>query len=396
MGALWTGITCEEVGVNAYIRQMQKEQRSFVGQLGAMRAERSSNDNRNTENNGAEKRSAESVRYRFITRSDLDGLASGVLLKHLGLIDEVLFVHPKDMQDGKVAVTDRDITTNLPYVDGVALCFDHHRSESLRLQGGQRDNHIIDTQAPSAARVVYEYFGGAKRFPREFDPLIAAADKADSAQFSVEEIRNPRDWVLLNFILDPRTGLGRFRNFRISNYQLMINLIDYLHSHLTMGLSIGDILSLPNLKERVDLYFAMADVAKEQLASCAEVYGDLVMVDLRDEVTIYPTNRFTLYGLFPECNISMHVLWDKTERNVVYAVGKSIINKSSKVDVGALMLKYGGGGHRAAGTCQIPKEHAPRVFEELKQALTAPPCGLFARSVLVPLRDYLNRIIGDC
>ena len=303
---------------------------------------------------------------RLVTRSDFDGLVCAVLLKELDLIDDIVFVHPKDMQDGTVEITGQDITTNLPYVDGVYLAFDHHESEIERAGGERRENHIIDPKAPSAARVVYEYYGGAETFPRVGSDLLAAVDKGDSADFTQEEILHPRGWVLLNFLMDARTGLGRFRNFRISNYDLMMELIDYCRDH-----TIEEILELPDVRERWELYFTYAENAAEQLERVSTLHGNLVEVDLRDEETIWPTNRFTIYALFPQANISMHAMWGKQQQNTVFAVGKSILNRTSQTDVGSLMLEYGGGGHEAAGTCQVGNEDAERVRKELIERITA-------------------------
>ena len=296
--------------------------------------------------------------YRLVTRSDMDGLVCGTLLKYLGIIHEISFVHPKDMQDGKIEITEDDITTNLPYVDGVHLAFDHHFSETLRNE--KRDNHIIDPNAPSAAEVVYQYYGGDKRFPLHFKELMDAANKADSANFTREEILDPKGWVLLSFLMDSRTGLGRFREFSVSNYQLMMDLIDYCAQH-----SIDEILELPDVKERVELYFKYKDEFKEQLLKCSKIYKNLVIIDYRDEEIIYPGNRFLIYALYPEVNISIHAVWGRNKQNVVFSTGKSIINKTSQTNVGALMLKYGGGGHEAAGGCQIDIDKAEKVLQEL-------------------------------
>jgi nanoRNase/pAp phosphatase (c-di-AMP/oligoRNAs hydrolase) len=304
-------------------------------------------------------------KYRLVTRSDFDGLVCAVLLKELGMLDEIKFVHPKDMQDGKVEVTSRDISTNVPYVPGVHLAFDHHLSETLRVKD-RPANHIIDADAPSAARVVYKYFGGKEKFPRISDVMMAEVDKADSAQFSREEILEPKGWVLLNYLMDPRTGLGRFREFKISNYQLMMNLIDGC-----LTLSIDEILALPDVKERVDLYNEHQSEARDQLLRCSKVHGNLVVLDLRSEETIHPSNRFHIYALFPKCNISMHVMWGLKKQNVVFAMGKSILDRSSKTNVGDLALKYGGGGHIAAGTCQIDIDKADVVQGELIAKITA-------------------------
>ncbi|CBS85935.1 exopolyphosphatase [Azospirillum lipoferum] len=307
---------------------------------------------------------SEVAKYRLVTRSDFDGLVCAVLLKDLGILDEIKFVHPKDMQDGKIEITGRDITTNLPYVEGAHLVFDHHLSETMRV--GEKANHIIDPKAPSAARVVYDYYGGKERFPSISDEMMAAVDQADSAQYQREDILNPTGWTLLNFIMDARTGLGRFREFRVSNYQLMMDLIDYCRSH-----SIEQILELPDVKERVELYTQHAELFVDQLKRCATVRGNVVVLDLRKEETIYAGNRFMIYALFPDTNVSIHVLWGLKQQNTVLACGKSILNRSSKTDIGPLMLQYGGGGHQAAGTCQVDNDRAEEVLEAIVARMRA-------------------------
>jgi nanoRNase/pAp phosphatase (c-di-AMP/oligoRNAs hydrolase) len=305
-----------------------------------------------------------SSRFRLVTRSDFDGLVCAVLLKELDLIDEISFVHPKDMQDGVVPIGERDITTNLPYVPGAHLVFDHHESETVRNE--PQENHIIDPKAPSAARVVYDFYGGRRTFPTISDEMMEAVDKADSAQFALDEVLDPRGWVLLNFVMDARTGLGRFRDFRISNYDLMMQLIDACRDR-----GINDVLALPDVAERVGLYREHEPRFRDQLAHCTTIEGNLAVVDLRDEDPIYAGNRFIVYALHPEANISMHVMWGKQRQNVVMAVGKSIFNRSSRTDIGNLLLEYGGGGHANAGTCQVAVEDADRVRDELVRRITA-------------------------
>jgi len=307
-------------------------------------------------------------RHRLVTRSDFDGLVCAVLLKEKDLIDEIKFVHPKDMQDGKVETSSRDITTNLPYVPGVHLAFDHHSSEVERRGGDQPANLVMDPDAPSAARVVYNHYGGRNGFPRIPLDMLAAVDKADSAQFTREEILHPTGWVLLSFIMDPRTGLGRFRDFRVSNYQLMMDLIEYCSSH-----TIEQILALPDVKERVDLHREQDLLHKAQLERCATAQGGVVVLDLLGEETIYAGNRFVIYAAFPKAKVSIHLLWGLKKQNTVLAVGKSILDRSSKADIGALCLEYGGGGHENAGTCQVPNEDARRVLGELVKKLNAAP-----------------------
>lgn len=308
---------------------------------------------------------AQQQQYRLVTRSDFDGLVCAVLLKSMGMLKDIKFVHPKDVQDGKVDVGAGDITTNLPYVETAHLAFDHHESETIRVPAGKA-NHIIDPKAASAARVVYNYFGGKEKFPGISDEMMDAVDKADSAKYGLDEILFPKGWGLLSFIMDARTGLGRFKEFTISNYDLMMKLIDYCTTH-----TIEEILALPDVKERVDLYFEQEDKAKKQIKQRATIHNHLVVLDLRPDDTIYAVNRFMVYALFPQGNISIHVLWGLKKQNIVFAVGKSIFNKTSKTNIGELMLKYGGGGHANAGTCQVAHDQADKVLAELVAAITA-------------------------
>lgn len=301
-------------------------------------------------------------KYRLITRSDFDGLICAVLFRELDMIEEIKFVHPKDMQDGLVAISNRDITANLPYVEGVHLCFDHHLSEALR--SGPQQNYVIDPAAPSAARVVYEYYGGAERFIGIPEEMMRAVDKGDSADFTMDEVLYPERWNLLNFIMDARTGLGRFKNFRISNYQLMMDLIEYCREY-----SIEEILALDDIKERVRLYFEHEAQFKEQLRKCSSIEGNVLVVDTRGQDPIYAGNRFIKYALFPSTNISIQVIWGFKRQNTVFTIGKSIFDRSSRANVGELMLEYHGGGHQAAGTCQVPNEDAERVLLELIERL---------------------------
>jgi nanoRNase/pAp phosphatase (c-di-AMP/oligoRNAs hydrolase) len=304
------------------------------------------------------------VKYRLVTRSDFDGLVCAVLLRHLDMIDDIKFVHPKDVQDGEVEVTENDILTNLPYAPGAHLVFDHHHSETLRNEGNL-DNHVIDPDAPSAARVIYDYFGGRTRFPKVSDELMRAVDQADSAAYALEDILQPEGWTLMNFLMDSRTGLGRFRDFRISNYQLMMQLIDACIVHD----DVREILEQPDVKERAELFHAQHDLFVAQLRRVSRLDGDVVVVDLRDEDVIHAGNRFMIYAMYPQARVSVHVIWGRAKLNTVFACGKSILDRTSPVDIGEVMLRYGGGGHLAAGTCQVPHDQAERVEREIVEAL---------------------------
>ena len=301
---------------------------------------------------------------RLLTRSDFDGLACAAILKELGEIDSWKFVHPKDMQDGLVEVTDNDILANVPYVKGCKMWFDHHSSEKERLGKDivfEGESRIED----SAARVIYEYYGGKNRLPH-FETMVIAVDKVDAAKLTKEEILNPDGWVLLGFLMDPRTGLGRFRDFRISNYALMEDLIDACANQ-----NIEDILANPDVKERIELYFEQTEKFKEMVAEKTTIYKNVIVTDLRDVDPIYTGNRFLIYSLHPEQNISIWVVDGRGKQNCPIAVGHSVLNRTSKTNVGALMLKYGGGGHHQVGTCQVPYDDADKVIGELVAAMNA-------------------------
>ena len=307
------------------------------------------------------------AKKRLVTRSDFDGLACAMMLRELDIIDEIKFVHPKDVQDGKVELSDNDITTNLPYDPRVSIAFDHHESEIDRLKAQETGGKlIIDPNARSAARVVYDYYGGKATFPRVSDELMTAVDKGDSADFTLDEILHPTGWVLLHYLMDPRTGLGRFRDFRISNYELMMELIGYCMDH-----SIDEILELPDVKERVDLYFEQSELFEAQLRRIAKIYDKVVVLDLRDEEIIHAGNRFMIYALYPETQISVHVAWGFRKQNTAVMIGKSIVNKGSQVDIGELCLRYGGGGHRNAGTCQLDNDKVDAQLPDIIRALNA-------------------------
>lgn len=307
---------------------------------------------------------SEDKKYRLVTRADFDGVVAGGLLIELGLVDDVLFAEPKAMQDGLVQITGNDITTNLPYVEGVHLCFDHHVSETERV--GERANHIISPTAPSAARVVYDYFGGKDKFPSIPDDLMVAVDKADSAQYNEEDILAPDPWTMLNFILDPRTGLSRFEHFEISHEQLMKDMMVYVRHH-----PVEEILTIPDVEERVHLYMEHEEKFELQLRDCSKVNNKVVVVDLRGKDVIYAGNRFTIYAIFPACNVSVQMTRTTDGKKTILAVGKSILNRSNKANIGSIMLEYGGGGHANAGTCQVENDRADAVLTDLVQRLNS-------------------------
>ncbi|MCP4749600.1 MAG: exopolyphosphatase [Proteobacteria bacterium] len=297
---------------------------------------------------------------RLLTRSDFDGLVSAVFLVEKGIVDEYKFVHPKDVQDGKIEATSNDVLVNIPYVPGCGLWFDHHSSEEERLEIGKLGFEGDCRAADSDAQVIWDYYGGEKTFGERFLPLLDAVNKTDSGDLTREEIVNPQGWILLSFIMDPRTGLGRFQDYRISNYQLMEDMIHYCREKTE-----NEILELPDIQERVMRFFDQQDLFTQMLKDNCEIKEQVIVTNLLDVETIYAGNRFLVYGIYPDQNIEIRIMWGKEKRNVVFACGHSILNRSSQTDVGNLMLKYQGGGHHKVGTCQVPIERSQKVLEEL-------------------------------
>ncbi|MEG1366141.1 MAG: exopolyphosphatase [Oscillospiraceae bacterium] len=301
---------------------------------------------------------------RLITRSDFDGLVCAVFLKEAGIIDSYKFAHPKDLQDGIISVCENDCLANVPFVEGCGLWFDHHSSEAER--NAYKGKYIGDSRSsPSAAHIVYDYYGGKERFPN-FDALLDAVDRVDSANLTTDDVLRPSPWILLGFIMDPRTGLGRFRNFTISNYQLMEELIDWCRS-----LSIEEIMEMPDVKERCDMYKEQTELFVEMIHEYTRVENGVIISDLRGVEPIYTGNRFMIYSLYPDANISAWIVSGRGGEGCSAAVGHSIINRTCKIDVGALMLKYGGGGHKAVGTCQFSTENMDEMLPMLIAELTA-------------------------
>ncbi len=300
---------------------------------------------------------------RLVTRSDFDGLVCATLLKHLDIIDDYLFAHPKDLQDGKVEVSKKDVLANVPYVEGCGLWFDHHTSETERL--GDIEFEGESKPLPSCARVIYEYYG-ADKFPKHFTELMDAVDKVDSANLTADEITKPTGWILLGYIMDPRTGLGRYRDYRISNYQLMLDMIEYCRS-----MNAEEIMAIQDVKERIDKYYADEAQFIEMLKNNSTAQGNALVIDLRDQDPIYCGNRFMIYTLFPDCNVSIRVIWGFKKQNVVFTVGHSILNRTSNTDVGKLMLSFGGGGHKAVGTCQVAESEVSETLKKVLDSINA-------------------------
>jgi len=312
----------------------------------------------------APKRIRLSGKYRLITRSDFDGLACGMLLQEAGLVDVILFAHPKDVQDGTIDVDSRDIIAGLPFVPGCEICFDVRNNENINSDLIESGHFVCDTRQGSVARLLYTWLGGRLAFPRLEAAMLTAVDKFHAAQYTIPEILEPTSWVLLGFLMDARTGLGRFKEFRLSNYQLMMELIPYCRHH-----RIAEILQHPDVAERIQVYQDHAHRCREQILRCTRVEGCVGILDLRHEDTIWAGNRFLIYALFPQITVSIHAIWGLRRQNTVFAVGRSIVNNKSQQDIGEILSKYNGGGQPAAGSCQVPHPDSDRVLSEIVAAL---------------------------
>ena len=303
---------------------------------------------------------------RLLTRADFDGLACAVLLAEADIVDEYKFVHPKDVQDGKVGVSSKDVLANVPFVPGCGLWFDHHSSEWERLNLYEKFKYKGKSEkAASCARVIYDYYGGPKKFSRfQESGFLDAVDKCDSAQLTRQEILDPNGWILLSFVMDPRTGLGRFHDYRISNYHLMEALINYCRN-----LTVGEILQVPDVQERIERYFQQENHYEKMIRDNSIVYDNVLVIDLLNVDPIQSGNRFKEYVLFPAVNISLRIIWGYKKQNIVLTCGHSILNRTSKIDVGSLMLKYRGGGHRTVGTCQVSLDNWEQIKDKLVTAM---------------------------
>jgi|TARA_B100000315_G_C14576149_1_gene588012 hypothetical protein len=292
----------------------------------------------------------------LITRGDLDGLTSSVLVTEKEEIDEVRFTHPKDMQDGKVEVFTDDIIVNLPYHENCAMWFDHHDSE---VDAPKTPPDVKGKQgiAPSAARLVYEYYDDPAL--ARFGELLAETDRVDSARLGMEDVLNPNRFVLLSYTLDPRSGLGAFKRY-------FLNLIDWLKTK-----KIEEIMEIPEVEGRVRMILSEQERYRQALLETSYLDDNVVVTDFRRFDTTPAGNRFLIYTLFPQSNISARMFHGKDQGFVVVAVGHSIFNRTSKTHVGNLLAEYGGGGLRGAGTAQLPTDTADetisKIIERMKQ-----------------------------
>jgi hypothetical protein len=294
---------------------------------------------------------------QLITRADWDGLVCAVLLNRVEKIEGVYFAHPKDMQDGKVPVPKTAVIANLPYHPNCALWFDHHISEEAKAPAAGQFKGKYGP-APSAARLVYEYYGGGQKFP-EFVELVAVTDKIDSAQLTMDDVTQPTGWVLLSYTIDPRTGV-----VGMTHQAYFLMLVELLQTH-----SLEEIMQLAEVKARCEQVLADEIRFRRALMINSRQEANVVITDFRGLGDVPTGNRFLVYALFPEANISVRLFDGRGGKFVVAALGHSIFNRTSKTNIGELLKVYGGGGHRGAGTAQFTREEAEAKIGELIEQL---------------------------
>lgn len=332
---------------------------------------------------------------RLVTRADFDGLACSALLDHMGIIDLWEFVHPTDVQNAKVKISGDDIIANLPFVQGCKIWFDHHSSETGRLgreffeesepvvaakydsafvpalgavtreTGTGTEYHTLKVSyaAPSCARVVADYYSKQGYNLDQFAEMLRFVDKVDSGNLTAEELAAPSGWVLFGLIMDPRTQLEKVKKYEVGIKELTEKL-----SAAMQKLSVDELLALPDVRERAAVYFDQMSRFNEAAPRHCRVDGNVIVMDLRGVKEIPAGNRFALYSLYPEQNISVTLMDGRAKDSVAIAVGYSVVNRSATIDVGALLLKYGGGGHKQVGSCSAPKKDAERVSAEIISA----------------------------
>ncbi len=298
---------------------------------------------------------------RLLTRDDFDGLVCAALLAEKGIVDNYFFVHPRDIQNNKVEVTSNDVLANVPYAKGCGLWFDHHSSEEERLEISKLDFEGDSREAPSAAQVVWDFYGGKETFGEHFVPLVEAADKYDSADLTLDEILNAEKWIMLAFIIDPRTGIADYDNFKIDNKTFVLDMIEYCRTK-----TVDEIYEIPDVKERAQHYFEQQILFKDMMRRCTETERNVVVTNLLNEETVFCGNRFIVFASHPDQNIEIRMMWDdKEHKNINFSCGHSILNRTSNTNVGKLMFKYHGGGHEKVGSCRVPAEKKDQVLQEI-------------------------------
>jgi hypothetical protein len=293
---------------------------------------------------------------RLVTRGDLDGLTCAVLLSLNEDIDSISLIHPQDISDGRADIRPGDIIANLPYHPGCALWFDHHLHTATANVPPEAFRGAF-AQAPSAARLVYEYYGGEEAMP-QFAELVRETDRLDSANLTPGDVLDPQAYIKLGFTIDGRSGLGTFERY-------FLHLVELLRAGTPMAAIMDD----PGVKKRCDLLESENERFCQDLRSHSRVDGNVVVTDFRDLDHTPIGNRFLVYALYPEVNVSARIHWGPNRSFPMLLLGHSIFRRTCKTNVGELASRYGGGGHRGAGSIPLmedPDQQIAMVIGELK------------------------------
>ena len=297
---------------------------------------------------------------RLVTRGNMDGLTCAVLIDHAERLDEIVLIHPQDITDDKFEVKPGDILANLPYHPTCMKWFDHHSATRTY----EKPPALFDGKyglAPSTARLVYDYYLHDNPGYKLYDDLVRETDRYDSAQLTLEDVTNPQEYVLLGFTLDPRTGLGRFHDY-------FMKLVETFRED-----TIDEVLALPELRERATRIAEERERFLDAMKEHSTLDGSVIVTDLRGVEDLPAGNRFLIYTLFPEANVSLRIAWGPNKEFVVLTVGHSIFNRTCPVHVGGLLAKYGGGGHKGAGATPLDRESADELIREVIQKLNETP-----------------------
>lgn len=291
---------------------------------------------------------------RLVTRGDLDGLTSAVFITEVEEIESIELIHPQDLTDKKFIVKKGDILANVPYHPNCYRWFDHHVLTGSNEQPPAEFEGLY-RQAPSTARVIWDYYQSPKL--ERFKELLEETDRMDSATLTLEDVLDPKRYILLGYTIDPRTGLGSFKDFFME-----------LHDALKVK-SIEQILELPEVKRRIEAMRREWVEFKKITQDNSHLDGNVIITDFRNLERLPIGNRFLVYTLFPEGNVSVRVHWGPQKQWVSAVVGHSIFNRTCKVNVGHLMSDFGGGGHFGAGATPLKLESAEKDIAEIIRRL---------------------------
>jgi oligoribonuclease NrnB/cAMP/cGMP phosphodiesterase (DHH superfamily) len=286
-------------------------------------------------------------------------LCCSVLITEAEDIDSIELVHPQDIADQGFTVREGDILANLPYDSRCTKWFDHHAAtRAYRAPPEQFEGRYGLT--PSSARLVYDYYIERKPALHRFEEFVKEVDRFDGADLGIEDVTDPQGYILLGFTLDPRTGLGAFSSY----FRTLVELLKQE--------PIEQILEHEEVKERIERIRKEEDAFLEVMKRTSRQVGNVVVTDLREESALPIGNRFLIYTLFPDVNVSIRLAWGPERKFVVATVGHSILNRTCEVHVGELLAKYGGGGHKGAGATPLVTNVADRLVEQMIEDLQGP------------------------